>query len=387
MTVGILFGVFLLGAGSLLYALNADDTQIDFALLTVSFLYLMGISQGAIVFCAIMRLVGAQWSKPYYRLAELFSLSFAPLAILTFLLIFFFAQDDLFYWVSHGAEESPDHHLSPWLNSNWLLVRNLVGLLLFYGLSTIYALKSLRPDLADASGEKGNINYQKAERELYLLSPFIILSFVLCNTLFAWDFGMMLIEHWHSTIFPILFAFGSLFGGTASLVFLVAIPGRFDVTSSYFGRDQVKNLGMLLTGFTLLWLYFFWAQFFVVWFGNLPRETDALWPQMYGHYAPYFWAMMTGCVFLPFVALLFAVVKRSVLAMTVLACSINLGIWLHRYLTVVPVFSPDDQAFDEWLDVILAAGLLAGSLAVFLVLSRRLPIYAYWEIARGTPQK
>ena len=117
---------------------------------------------------------------------------------------------------------------------------------------------------------------------------------------------------------------------------------------------------MLITAFTPLWLYLFWSQFFVVWFGNLPRETDALWPQMYGHYAPYFWTMMAGCFFVPFAALVFAFVKRSVIAMTILAAGINLGVWLHKYLTVVPVFSPDDRPFDTWLDVVVAVGLLAG---------------------------
>ena len=63
---------------------------------------------------------------------------------------------------------------------------------------------------------------------------------------------------------------------------------------------------MLLTAFTLMWLYFFWAQFFVIWFGNLPREFEPVWRQMYGHYAPYYWSMMVGCFFLPFAAFIFA---------------------------------------------------------------------------------
>lgn len=377
-SVGAFIIIFLVAVACLLYALNSDGLQIDYALLTVSFLYLMGVSQGAIVFCAILRLIGAQWSKPYYRLAELCALSFAPFAILGFLLIYFLARGELFYWLGATGEA----HLSPWLDTNWLLARNLFGLLLFYGVCAIYALKALRPDMAAASNSAARIDHEKVERELYLISPFVILGFVLCSTLFAWDFGMMLIEHWHSTIFPIYFSFGNLFAGTASLVVLIAIFGASNATGSPVGIDQIRSLGMVITGFTMLWLYFFWSQFFVVWFGNLPRETNALWPQMYGHYAPYFWAMMVGCFFVPFVALIFAPTKRSVPAMCFLAFSINLGIWLHKYLTVVPVFSPTDRPFDEWLDVVLAVGLLAGFLAVFVSLTTRLPIYSYWEMAR-----
>jgi hypothetical protein len=139
---------------------------------------------------------------------------------------------------------------------------------------------------------------------------------------------------------------------------------------------------MMVTGFTLLWLYFFWAQFFVIWFGNLPQETEPVWRQMYGHYSGYFWTMLAGCFFIPFVTLLFAVIKRSVFAMCVVAFAINLGIWLNKYLMIVPVFSLDNRPFEHWIDVALALGLLAGFLASAMILATRLPSYSKWEMSR-----
>ena len=122
-----------------------------------------------------------------------------------------YARVDLFYWLS----ASPDAHLSPWLNGDWLLIRNLFGLLLFYGLSAVYVLKALRPDLTGAA-EAGKVDHREVERQLYLMSPLVIIGFVLCNTFFAWDFAMMLIPHWHSTVFPIHFWFGNLYAGTSN---------------------------------------------------------------------------------------------------------------------------------------------------------------------------
>ena len=57
---------------------------------------------------------------------------------------------------------------------------------------------------------------------------------------------------------------------------------------------------------------------------------------------------MVGCFFLPFAALIFAAVKRSLAAMCVIAAGINAGIWLNKYLIVVPAFAPDDRPFDRW---------------------------------------
>jgi len=369
----VFLGLFVVGIGSLLVGGADGAAQSDTKLLIVSFLFLMGLSQAGIVFCAITRLTRAQWSKPYYRLAELSTLAFAPFAIVGFLLIYIYAQDELFYWLN----PSPEEHLSPWLNIHFLLIRNLLGLGLFYGLSIYYVLKGLRPDLVE--GDETEADHRAVEDELYLLSPLVLGAYIICNTFIAWDFGMMLIPHWHSTIFPILYWFGNMFAGTAALIIFPVLLGRKE--GSYFGPDQVRMLGMLVTGFTLMWLYFFWAQFFVMWFGNLPRETDALFRQMYGHYGPYFWTMMAGCFFIPFAAFLFAFVKRSILAMSAIAVGINVGIWIYKYLMVVPVFSPDDQPFSSWMDIAAAVGLTAGFLALVMLLANRLPMYAHWELA------
>ena len=366
----IILGVVFVGG---LAALLTNGEQADVGLFTVTFLFLMGISQAGIVFCAITRLTRAHWSKPYYRLAEISTLAFAPFAIIGFLLLYFYASDDLFYWLN----PPPGEHISPWLNIDFLLIRHLLALGFFYGLSIYYVLKGIRVDQSDTQGDVAA--HLKKEDELYLLSPVVLIAYVLCNTFFAWDYAMMLIPHWHSTVFPIIFWFGNMFAGTAALIAFPILLRKS--ANSPFGPDQTRCLGMVLTGFTLVWFYMFWAQFFVMWFGNLPRETDGLFRQMYGHYGPYFWAMMGGCFFIPFVSFIFAFVKRSLVTMGILALCINLGIWLQKYLMVVPVFSPDNTPFNSWIDIAAATGLLAGFIAAIILLSKRVPIYSSWELA------
>ena len=372
----LLVAIFLIGVATLVFALSSADSRPDFALFTVSFLFLLGISQVGVVFTAILRIAKSDWGKPWYRLAELSTLAFFPFAIAGFLLIIYFARDDLFYWL----QASPEDHISPWLNINWLVIRDLGALLLFYGLAAIYARKSLRVDMA--SGDiTSSTDHDDVEKQLYQLSPIVVIGFVVCNTFIAWDFAMMLIPHWHSSVFPIHYWFGNLFAGTAAMIAIVVVMRRVD-GGAHFGPYQIKSLGKLVAGFTLLWLYFFWAQFFVIWFGNLPHEAEPLWRQMEGHYAPYFWTMMTASFFLPLLASIFAAVKRSLFGMCVVAFAINLGIWINKYLMIMPVFSPDDRPFDSWIDIALALGLLAGFLATVVILARRVPLYSRWEMSR-----
>ena len=368
----IMIALFLVGLVSLVYGLNSESSQPNFGLLTASFLYLMGVSQAGVVFIAMTRLVKAQWAKPYYRLAEISTLGFAPLAVAGFLVLYFCAKEDLFYWLNPGADE----HLSSFLNINWLFIRDLGSLLVFYGLAAVYCFKGLKLDQGTSQA-----NHREVEGQLYLFSPIVILGFVICNTFFSWDFAMMIIPHWHSTVFPIFYWFGNIFAASAGMIIFPAILGLSNSGGSPFTPDQVRYLGMMVTAFTLIWLYLFWAQFFVIWFGNMPHEFEPLWRQMYGHYAPFYWTMMAGCFFVPFVAFLFAIVKRSLLAMCIIAFGINLGIWLSKYLMVVPVYSPDNQPFDNWLDIALAVGLLAGFVALVMILAKRWPMYARWEMA------
>ena len=146
-TFWLLVAIFLVGVASLIYGLSSDTARPDFALLMVSWLFLLGISQVGVVFTAVLRLVRADWGKPWYRIAELSTLAYFPFAILGFLLIVIYARADLFYWLN----ASPEDHLSSWLNIEWLFIRGLGSLLLFYGLAAVYVRKSLRPDRVPVS--------------------------------------------------------------------------------------------------------------------------------------------------------------------------------------------------------------------------------------------
>ena len=142
--LNVLIAIFLVGVATLVLTVSSADAGPNFPLFTVSFLFLLGISQAGVVFTAMLRIVEADWGKPWYRLAELSTLAYFPFAIVGFILIIYFARDELFYWL-HAA---PEEHLNPWLNINWLVIRNLGGFFLFYGLAAFYSRKSLQVDMA-----------------------------------------------------------------------------------------------------------------------------------------------------------------------------------------------------------------------------------------------
>jgi Ni/Fe-hydrogenase subunit HybB-like protein len=191
---------------------------------------------------------------------------------------------------------------------------------------------------------------------------------------------MMIIPHWHSTVMPIFYWVENLFAGIALLVILSVTLYVIDKPAIDKPAVPLRNMGIMLTGFTLLWLYMFWSQFFVIWFGDLPHETLPLWRQMYGHYSPLFWVMISCAFFIPFGTLIFAKSKTSLPVMATVALIINAGIWLNKYLLLMPVLSDRHWPFTSLMEFALIVGLVSGFLFVLLLILRRLPMLTQREM-------
>jgi molybdopterin-containing oxidoreductase family membrane subunit len=384
--------IFLAGTGSLIYMLVTAPDSVPWSFLVASYIFLLGVSQFGIAFTAIMRICRAKWARPFYRMAELATLAFLPFAFILFLIIFEYGREQLFFWLS----PEPGQHLSPWLNEDLLLIRNLVAQSVFYVLALVYFLMGLTPDVTrDLAGTEPGLRgafyrwlwTQKQRRDndrlksnLYTFAPVILVVAVIANTFISWDFAMMLFPHYHSTVFPMYFILGNMLAGTATIVVLAAITSRTLNLTAFFKTVQLKSMGIVITGFALFWVYMFWAQFFVTWFGNLPQETGPLWSRMFGHYGPYFWTMMI-CVFaLPIASMIFAYVKRNWWSLLTVCGVIIVGVWLNRYLLVVPASIPDHTPFSSASEVLLVGGLIAGFLLSYFALVRAFPMISAWEM-------
>jgi len=388
----VLTVLLLAGAGSFAYLLVTAPDSVPWSFFVASYIFLLGVSQFGVAFSAIMRICRTDWARPFYRLGEIATLAFFPFAIILFLLIFAYGKEHLFYWLSAESGE----HLSPWLDADFLLIRNLVAQLVFYGLASVYFLMGLLPDVTRESTATGpgwrrslykwlwslrqRCDDRTLKTNMFLYSPVILVVAVVANTFIAWDFGMMLFPHYHSSVFPMYFILGNMIAGSAAILILAAVTSRTLGFENLFSTTQLKSMGIVLTGFALLWLYMFWAQFFVTWFGNLPQETGPLWTQMFGHYGKYF-LIMVICVFgIPLGAMIFAPVKRHWWSILLVGAAINVGVWINRYLLVVPARLENHTPFSSTYELILVTGLFAGFLLVFLLLFKVFPMISTWEM-------
>ena len=159
-------------------------------------------------------------------------------------------------------------------------------------LTLVFLRTSFRPALAGAAERatraKGMFaswtadwRGDDAEREasrarLRMLAPIICLCYAFGYTLVAFDQVMSLTPTWFSNIFGWYFLVGRLpLGGVGDRA-RVRAPAR-----DYAGlgrRDHAEprmhDLGKMIFAFSIFWMYLFFAQYIVIWYGNLPEETQ-----------------------------------------------------------------------------------------------------------------
>ena len=394
----VLAVVFVVTVAITFVTLTGDAGKGAWGVFMASAVYLLGLSQLGMVWAAILRICNTKWGRPLYRLGEVMTIASLPFAFAGLVLVYGWGRDDLLGWIAE-----PDvWHRSPWLDERVLLWRHLISQVVFYAVAVWYFYMSLLPDVTPESANEGPgwrralYRWLLARREgkdmaalqekVYRYAPWVILAYALPNTIIGWDFGMMLWPFYHSTVFTMYFMQGSLFGGTALILLLFALLSRLtDVRGYLEPLVQVKNIGIMLTGFAMLWLYLFWAQFFVTWYGNLPHEYAPLWAQLYGNYAPYFWAQIICIIAIPIGTMIFARTKRTLWAMLIIAAIMNLGVWINRYLMVLPALSKDHHLFASPVEIALVLAPMTGYLLALLLLFNIFPMLSSWEL-RSIPR-
>ena len=139
----------------------------------------------------------------------------------------------------------------------------------------------------------------------------------------------------------------SLFGPRAGYTRLLALEEAGAHVEYLFQRGELgianlvsakqrHDLGKLCFGFTVFWAYVMWAQFLVIWYGNLPEETGFVFARLWGPWLPVGRAVFLGMFIIPFWGLLFVGAKKSPMILGVFA-TVSLGsLWLERYLLVTP---------------------------------------------------
>lgn len=353
------------------YVASTSTTKVTpWALLSVNFVFFLGLTQAGIVFAAIMRIAQSEWARYFNRLGEILTLAYFPFAFIVFIVIYIGGTEHLFYWARPAVEgaHGGGHALSPWLGTGLFFWRNIILMALFYIMSYVYFVTARKEEqyewLQAPSGLHGTLN---------VMAGLVIFFYVILNTNIAWDFGMMIIQHWESTIFPAYWWCGNLFAGFAFL-YIISVYFIKNRTGKPLFKSHLNSYGVLLMGFTLLWVYMYWSQHIVIWYGDIPPLTGPVLKQTTGAYFPLFILMVALLFIIPFIALTIMKVKSCMKAMIAVSVLICVGLWVSRYLMILPIFEDATIcSWATWTNLSLILGGLASTILPVMIFTRLFP--------------
>lgn len=375
----------VLGAGTFLYEASGDQPVRAWQSFLVNFLFWSGIAQAGPVFASIQEMTGARWGPPLRRIAE-GKATFLPVSFLLFLVLFP-GRETLFPWI-----RNPIPQKQIWLNVPFLFTRDTAALLLLGGLSAVFLYFSLRPDvaLADADGPRWaqplyrilRIRWRGREQELErsrrvlaVVAPTLAIVYCLTLTLIAFDLVMSLDPQWSSTLFGAYFFVGNLYVGLAALVVLATLARGVFGMQALITPAQFHDLGKLLFAFCMITGDFFYSQFLVIWYGNLPEETGfIILRARHLPWAPLSWAVLLISFLGAFLVLLSRRIKQRPAQLSVVAGGILLGMWLERFLLVVPSVWPEQDLPLGVPEILITGGFGALFLLTLLVFARAFPL-------------
>jgi hypothetical protein len=250
-----------LGAVGVVAALFGVSPERFWANWLLWFLFVLTIGLGSLFIVALGHLVGARWSVPIRRAPERLSglvVLAAPMALIALL-----SLPVLYPWARpEGALHPAIAGKAPWLNVPFFAIRVVVCFALWGLAYRILVGGSMKQDQT-----KDPAFSVRARR----FAPAFMVIFALTITLVAFDWISSLEPEWYSDIFGVYLFAGTFLAGlgaSALVVIYLVEHGRLPGVTN----DHLYNLGGFMFAFTVFWSYIGFAQYLLMWYGNMPEE-------------------------------------------------------------------------------------------------------------------
>jgi hypothetical protein len=318
------FGRAAVGGGA---AEGITPRAIFFHAYLVAFLFFLSITLGALFFVLLHHLARAGWSVTLRRLAE--ALAGNVVLMLPLALPLLAGRRELYEWLEPGVTQG-DKILAgkaAYLNEHALLLRFAIYFAVWIFLAWYFRSSSIKQD------QTGDIALSRRMEKLSA-PGMIALGFTLSFA--AIDLLMSLNPHWFSTIFGVYFYAGAVVSFLAIITLLarwLQNSGRLrDVVST----EHYHDLGKLTFTFTIFWGYIAFSQYMLIWYANMPEETQFFIPRQLGPWAAVSLVLLFCHLLIPFVGMLSRHAKRGLGVLAFWAVWMLMAHLLDLYWLVMP---------------------------------------------------
>lgn len=289
--------------------------------------YFVSLAAGAVLFLSLQRVTQSGWSALFLRVPEAMGMWF-PVAGVLFL-VMIFGVHSLYHW-SHEDAIAGDYllqHKQPYLNVPFWVAR----LLIFFVLWTLLAIMLRRHSLKQ--DEVGGLEiFRKAEHTAKVFIFVITISFVFAG----FDWVMSIDPHWYSALFALKNFVSAFYHASAIIVFIILLLNMFGYFP-FLTKSHLHDFSSYIFMLCIVWGYFWFAEFMIIWYANIPEETVYFVDRMMSdQWRVYFFANLIINWALPFLIMMPARSRRSKTTLKIIIPILLVGLFVDLYVQIFP---------------------------------------------------
>nr|HQU59847.1 polysulfide reductase NrfD [Saprospiraceae bacterium] len=318
--------------------------NVVWGLYIVNFIFFIGISYGGAILAGLLHLFKVPWRRPIMRIAGLTAVVSAMIGPI-FIILCIGRFDRLHYLFIHARLQSP-------------IVWDVVAISTYFVGAVLFVYLFLIKDFAIYRDSEAVLGLPAWRQKLYrflalnykdtasqrrqlamsrnLMALIMIPMVVVVSSVLSWIFGMTLRPGWHSTIFGPYFVLAAIYSGTGVIVLVMWTFRKIYHLQDYLTDKHFKYMGFILLALGSGYGYFTFSEYLTGWFGSERWDSEVLDklfdPSEYG------WWFLVSNIFTIVIPILVMAFKklRTPNLITLAAMLMVFGMWVKRYLIVVP---------------------------------------------------
>ncbi len=365
----VVFLVYIIGIGVYALVLQFIDghlitgmrDNVVWGVYIVNFVFILGLSYAGALIAGIFHLGRVEWAKPLQRILKLitvFSLLIGPFYILLCL----GRPERLFNLFLYTRIQSP-------------IIWDVIAIMTDLIFCIVYMYFTYIKDFALLRDNAVNLNLSSWRKKLYeflafgyrntpaqakllnqaldIMAAIIIPTTIIAYSLLAWLFGMNLKVGWHSSIFGPFFVLSAVYSGVALLILIIWIYRKSQNLEKSITDNHFHYLGFTLLVLSLFYGYFYFSDYITDWY-NMQKTYNILWDK-YFNFSAYGYQFSISIILVAFLPMIIIGIPwfRSVNSIAFTSLLVLIGLWMMRYLMIVPVletpYLPIQDFREDWV--------------------------------------
>jgi hypothetical protein len=321
-----------------------DTGQFAFSWL-FAFAVFFTLCAGCFFWTIVHHATDAEWSVVVRRQLENIATLLAVMAV--FLIPILVLRHHLYEWMNipPGHDPALDSKRA-YLNWNFFLARAVVVFVFFVIASQLLRRFSVRQD------KDGNPRFTLKMRKVAFVS---LPLFAICLTFGVCDWLMSLNYKWFSTMWGVYIFAGAAGSSMSLLVLVITALRRAGYLQEVVTREHYHIMGKWMLAFTVFWAYIGFSQYMLIWYANMPEETQYFLVRNTESWWVLSTFLVVGRFFGPFAILLLRSIKKRPHQLCWIASWIICMQMLDMYIIVLPALHGTGVHVSVWDFVSLVA--------------------------------